>query len=424
VRDNRSRRGAVVLFCLCGPLLLVRCVPRGAVPIPADSPVVDRPFLRCGAAGEACCQPPGGAHSSPSLGPLVSCQTGLGCDVTTLTCVSPCGGNGQVCCDGPETRAVKWTAKGQPYSRTDQWNLRDMCAGGACDKQTHRCFACGLDDGAPCCPPDAAQATPRCVGDRLECKDSGLCEGCGFRGRPRCPWGCEPGLGIRNNLCDACGADGQPPCDVGRCNGDLGVLQGVCRPCGKNQQVPCDQGCRSGLGPRNGFCVPCGNDGQGPCETGCRPFTRLMADGTCRFCGNVGQPPCEWGCVYKAGVRGGVCRTCGALGEMPCDTGCHVGLMASADDHCVKPPNAPPAQPCATAGQSCVADWLSGPHCCTTGGPLLCVYQTCKPCVPHGQECVPGGPQVCCNARFGEMCVFDFTEDKIVCEIPDAPGQD
>jgi hypothetical protein len=140
---------------------------------------VDNPFpfaVPCGAFGESCCRAPAASQNIAAFGPLVSCQQGLGCDITTNKCVSPCGSPGQVCCDGPETRAVKWTADGKVYS-PNSWNMREMCDTGVCDKQTHRCITCGTQAGGPCCSSDAAQATARCfrdatTGNRLVCNES------------------------------------------------------------------------------------------------------------------------------------------------------------------------------------------------------------------------------------------------------------
>src|SRR4029453_2316025 len=98
------------------------------------------PFLRCGGLGQPCCHAP--FQNVPAFGPLVSCEQGLGCDITINKCVSPCGGPGQVCCDGPQTRAPKWTADGKVYS-PNTWDMQEMCSAGACERQTHRCFACG-----------------------------------------------------------------------------------------------------------------------------------------------------------------------------------------------------------------------------------------------------------------------------------------
>src|SRR4029453_10174006 len=88
------------------------------------------------------------------------------------------------------------------------------------------------------------------------------------------------------------------------------------------------------------------------------------------------------------------------------------------------PPGAPPPIDCAGEGQACVADWISGPHCCKTGAPLLCNWGVkCEACVPHGEECRMGGPELCGNAKDGDYCVLDPTIDKVICDIPDAPDK-
>jgi hypothetical protein len=231
----------------------------------------------CGESGQRCCRAPESAQN-PALGPLVSCKQGLGCDLTSDTCVSPCGGVGQACCDGPETRALQWTADGKVYSPDPQF-LREMCTASACDRRTHRCFVCGNADGAPCCPPDAAQATASCIGERLYCQYdtaglyiSGTCRMCGARGRAPCTWGCDPGLGVRQEVCELCSREGQPPCDEG-CQPGLDIMQGLCRACGSVGQIPCNAGCRGALGLRAGHCVVCGGSGQEPCDNGCRSGT-------------------------------------------------------------------------------------------------------------------------------------------------------
>lgn len=375
----------------------------------------------CGALGQTCCRAP--VQNVAAYGPLVSCQTGLGCDITTNTCVAACGNPGQVCCDGPETRAPKWTASGSVYS-PNSWNMQEMCRQGACDRQSHRCFACGTVDGAACCPPDAAQATARCFGEYLECQfnpwgfyDSGTCRACGKQGKPPCRWGCDPGLELRNGLCDLCGADWQPPCDSG-CKPGLGVAKGLCRYCGYIGQIPCDSGCVGGLRLKNGLCAACGSSGQPPCDSGCDPGTRLI-NGVCTLCGNNGQPPCTNGCVPPMKVANGVCRFCGASGQIPCDSGCNPGLTVSGGK--CAPGGPPPPNPpttCATEGQSCVADFVAGTHCCQNAGPLLCVYGKCKACVLHGEECKAWGSQICCSAKDGDQCVLDQFSGKVVCGIP------
>jgi hypothetical protein len=380
------------------------------------------PFLWCGGLGQPCCRAP--FQNVPAFGPLVSCEQGLGCDITTDTCVSPCGGPGQVCCDGPQTRAPKWTADGKVYS-PNYWNMQEMCNTGACDRQSHRCFTCGIDDGAPCCPPDAAQATARCMSAFLECEhdpwgfyESGTCRACGMKGKRPCQWGCDAGLDLRNGLCDICGGDSQPPCDKG-CQRGLGLAQGLCRHCGNVGQIPCDSGCNGGLRLKNGLCAACGAQGQPPCDSGCNAGTRLIS-GVCTACGYNGQPPCDKGCVYPLKVAGGVCRVCGANGQIPCDTGCNQGLIPSGGK-CVPPPSSPTPEPCALEGQTCVADFVTGTHCCKTGKPLLCVNGSCKACIPHGQEVPPWGPQICCS--YDDWVIWDQLLEKAVCGIVSPPDK-
>lgn len=391
-------------------------------PVLVEAPIRQvSPFFGCGAQGQQCCRAPASSQNLPAFGPLVACQQGLGCDITTNLCVSSCGGTGQACCDGPETRALKWTEDGKVYS-PNYWNVREMCDGGACNRQTHRCFACGTQDGGACCPPDAAQATARCVGDNLKCQfdsnvfaTSGICVACGKSGRKPCPWGCEPGLDVLKGLCAVCGADGQLPCDKG-CNPGLGTAaQGLCRACGASGQIPCDFGCRSGLGVKGNLCVACGGAGQAPCDAGCKPGTRLI-NNICTSCGGLNQPPCAQGCNYPLKVAGNVCRFCGGNGQVPCDVGCDQGLVVSGG--LCKPPGSSSPPMCATATQSCVADFVSGTHCCQSGGPLLCVYSQCRACILHGQEVPPGGTQICCSKKDGDEPKFDQATGKTICDIP------
>ena len=230
-----------------------------------------------------------------------------------------------------------------------------MCNAGACERQTHRCFACGTVDGQPCCPPDAAQATARCIGERLSCEfdpqkpffAGGTCIKCGIRGRPPCDWGCDPGLDMLKGLCEICGADGQVPCDKG-CKPGLGMKGGVCRVCGGVNQIPCDNGCNGQLGVRQGLCVACGGSGQAPCDKGCNAGLRSI-NNVCTPCGGLNQPPCTNGCNYPYRVSGGVCKPCGHLGQVPCDVGCDGGLVIT-NNLCSTPSTSdPPA--CAKAAR-------------------------------------------------------------------------
>ena len=372
----------------------------------------------CGAEGQPCCSAP--FQNLPAFGPLVSCGQGLGCDTLTGKCVASCGGPGQPCCDGPETRALKWTAAGAVYSPTSM-GLKEPCRQGGCDKQSHRCFTCGNQDGVPCCPPDAVQYTARCIGPNLECAFAspdgvaGTCRGCGSPGKPPCAWGCENGLNIRDGLCYACGGDGQLPCD-GACESGLAIAGGLCRVCGGLGQVACDHGCNGALGPKNGLCAECGSSFQAPCDFGCQPGTRLI-NGVCKLCGYSGQPPCTNGCVYPEKPAGGVCRVCGVLGQIPCDDGCGQGLVIK-NAICTSPTD-PVEETCASLGQSCVPSNQPGAHCCQRAGALeLCVYEKCMACIQHGAEVPAFGPQICCSMKDGDVPMLDQASGKVICGIP------
>jgi hypothetical protein len=432
------------------------------VTVPAPEIRKPSPLVGCGDLGGRCCRPPSSV-SIPGLGPLVSCDRGMGCDVAADRCVQPCGGEGQVCCDGPETRALKWTDEGAVFSPDAPPGLaplREMCDRGGCDRPTHRCFACGTTAGAACCPPDAAQATARCVGDRhLECEFdagstvSGTCIACGAQGKPPCFWGCDPGLDLRRGLCDLCGADGQPPCDRGcdkgleiadglcrhcglrgqipcdlcgpagcakTCKFPFRVIRGLCDLCGREGQVPCDAGCEPGLVLKQGVCArpSCGNDGQPPCADGCqRPLQPV--GGLCRRCGGLEEPPCAAGCNYPLKAAGGLCRFCGGNTQPPCDgTGCVSGLVVT-NGRC-GPPDPQGPDTCARLGEVCVADFVAGPHCCQSmGAPAICNFGRCTACVLHGEECKAFQTQICCSAPNLDMCVLDPFSGKSVCQIPD-----
>jgi hypothetical protein len=402
----------------------------------------------CGASGQICCHAP--ASVSNVYGPLVHCNTGLGCDINSDQCVQPCGGPGQACCDGPETRALEWTTSGLVYSPT-QPGLREMCDQGACDVPTHRCFSCGGAAGVACCPPDASHATARCTRDEhLMCQfdsgtfASGICVDCGSQGKPPCPWGCDANLDIRNGVCDLCGANFQPPCDrtwpAGGCNLGLSIAQGVCRYCGAEGQIPCDSGCNPGLSIAQGVCRHCGAEGQIPCDSGCRSPLNIqnglcefcggdrqrpcdsgcdaglsLAKGQCRHCGSTQQIPCDQGCKSPLRLANGVCLLCGANQQIPCDSGgCNPGLEV-VHGVCTTVQSSP--QGCANIGENCVSDNVSGTHCCHDSGPTTCNYGFCKACVPHDQECLAHGTYICCSET--DYCILDQFSGKTVCGIPD-----
>lgn len=414
VRRMLKGFGLVVVCLIAGA-----CSPR--------TPIQDRPYvaaLTCGALGQSCCKPPGAVPAS--LGPLVSCKSGLGCDLANDVCVQPCGGPGQACCDGPETRAPKWTADGRIYS-PNWFGMQEMCRGGACDRPSRRCFTCGTRDGESCCPPDAAQATARCFGQNMSCEFSnssataGTCRLCGARFKPPCELGCDPGLKLLNGVCDFCGAEGQRPCDQIGCDRGLGTVQGLCRRCGAVGQIPCDRGCNAGAVAANGICVACGGAGQPPCAQGCG-YGYTPIGGVCRPCGAEGQPPCAQRCNYPLKVAGGVCRQCGAQGQIPCDSGCN-HLLVPINGVCA-PQQGPTPQQCAVLNQACVPNTQPTQpgqlHCCQPSSPpLLCVWQKCVACVRHSETCQLGGTQVCCD--YGESCVLDTATGNAVCDLPDSP---
>jgi len=375
-------------------------------------------FLRCGLLGNECCQAP--IPLTSPLGPLVRCNSGLGCDVLSDRCVQPCGEPGQVCCDGPDTRAPRWTDQGAVYSPTD-WTLREMCSKGVCDTPSHRCLSCGSSAGGPCCPPDPNEALARCMSDHLMCRfddplsaQSGTCFACGSLGKVPCYWGCDVDLDVRNKLCAVCGADRQPPCDRG-CNRGLRIAEGLCRVCGAAGQIPCDSGCNVPLRLQNGKCALCGSDGRGPCDDGCDTGLTLSG-GVCRRCGANGEKPCDKGCRLPLRVASGLCRLCGGYGQEPCDvSGCDPGLMMS-NRKCVTPDL--PSQTCAGVGESCLPDNISGGmHCCQDSIPERCNFNRCAACVPHGDECQANGTQICCS-KF-DSCVLDKPTGGFVCDLRD-----
>jgi hypothetical protein len=424
------------------------------------------PFFFCGQEGNACCHAPA-ASANPVYGPLVHCDNGLGCDVASDTCVQPCGGATQVCCDGPNTRALKWTDAGAVYSPTN-FGMREMCDSGGCDKPTHRCFSCGTVAGTACCPPDAAQATARCFGANLFCDfqndaaTTGVCTECGVRGKAPCDWGCNSGLKLRKGLCDFCGAASQLPCDAdvckSGCDAGLRLAKGLCTTCGGNQQPPCDalnipgpkcslyqSACDPGLKMLKGLCQICGGEKSGPCDAGCDAPLKLQ-NGLCTRCGIEWSPQCDYGCDSGMSLAHKVCRHCGAEYQIPCDAGCKAPMKPAGGycHYCGGATQAPcdvggcnpgltlrngacvaddPTTPtCAAPTEACVPDKQPGTHCCqTSGAPQFCVYGHCKLCVPHGDECKAFGSQLCCDTS--DSCVLDQSSEKTVCDIPDGPNK-
>jgi hypothetical protein len=362
---------------------------------------VDNPFpfaVPCGALGKDCCRAPAGSQNISAFGPLVSCQEGLGCDITTNKCVSPCGSPGQVCCDGPETRAPKWTPDGKIYS-PNSWNMREMCNTGVCDKQTHRCITCGTQTGGPCCSSDAAQATTRCfrdaqTGNRLVCNDpwagaGSHCVECGKGGQPKCLTAgeapCDDGLVERESdgICVPCGWAGQPTCDRGEpCRGGHSVPDrwfSQCIPAGGPNQPCRPDGVNGGCDYQGLFCndsricQPCGHPGEICCPPGRLKddFQRDIAcqspgecrDNRCFACGYDNMPVCLSGspCRTLSEPIDGWCRPCGREGQSCCSSSTIIGRCLDGmhcDDGVCRRPSAPPPPPPPNQLKTCNGeDW-------------------------------------------------------------------
>lgn len=237
------------------------------------------PFL-CGAEGHACCGPYRG--SAGIIGPD-HCDAGLGCDEATRTCVSPCGGDGQVCCDGPDTNA----GQARFYCGEGAGTCvptRNMCDAGACDVTTRRCGACGLVAGAACCAPEPTMALATCRGDHLTC---------GFASDT--DW--------TRGTCVSCGREGQVACLGHACDDQLVEdAQGTCVPCGHAGQPACDGGCVGRTAWVSGRCEACGVANGHVCRTGAKCDPGLLVVGAyCRPCGGEQQPACPTDPKCRAG---------------------------------------------------------------------------------------------------------------------------
>jgi hypothetical protein len=261
-------------------------------------------FVSCGQPGQSCCKR---RSSLPGFDPRY-CDVGAGCDIATNTCVSPCGGGGQACCDGPDTYAPQGNeSPTSPFfcRGTDCFPRKQMCAAGACTRETRRCNEqCGKTAGAACCPPDAGIAVASCKTADLVCEfgaqssQSGTCMRCGEQGQPPCAGGeCRVSAGVRtverNGICIACGYVGLPKCASGR---------------------RCDAGATPD--PKGPNCIPGGGQDQ-PCLEGkfCG-YDGMFCDNSniCRVCGAPGQPCCP----NQPLLGGGFTKECGGYSNLQC----------------------------------------------------------------------------------------------------------
>lgn len=343
-------------ICVVALLLVVVAAPGSGQPL--DQRVL-RPrdivplLVQCGGPRQVCCTPPRPIDFPATSGPLVTCNTGLGCDLASNTCVSPCGRAGQVCCDGPDTRAPQWTSDGRVYVPTGL--VREMCTGAVCDPQERRCKAsCGLRKGQACCPPQPGIGVGTCQAPTLICdlvvgsNPYGTCQACGRLGQPSCAGGCFDRSVEQNGMCVGCGypgmpvCNGDPPCNAGAAPHP--THHATCVEAGWNGQ-PCMPGslCHGGnqCNSRN-ICESCGMPGQRCCHLAgvapCSPGE--CSQGVCKACGYFNQPQCATEPLCREGTpHGGFCRPCGDAGQ-PCCRGmlqsCNAGMQCR-DDACRVP---------------------------------------------------------------------------------------
>ncbi len=269
----------------------------------------------CDVAGSTCCRPDSEVKTQ-------HCDGLVGCNVASGNC-EPCGGSGQVCCDGPYTGFSNKNYVGIYFD--DSIRTTSCDAGLRCDATLapdgvtwiglRRCLPCGSQVGGPCCAPDNNIALGHCFPDaasgaRLVCNNP------------------EAGVG---GTCAPCGAvAGQPPCPDGGfpCAAGLVPKNGVCTPCGTNGGPVCDRGapCNPNAVPDRWFttCVKAGQAGE-PCLRGGQcSGSNLFCDSAkiCRFCGVAGEPCCPpsagFACYGSIPCQNGICVGCGAAGEPVC----------------------------------------------------------------------------------------------------------
>jgi hypothetical protein len=332
-------------------------------------PLVDAdiyfPSIPCDKPGNPCC-----LRDAEVKTP--HCHKSLGCNVATRRC-EPCGGQGQVCCDGDFTGFSLRGYSGfllDPQERTTTCNPGLRCdaklaADGKTWLGTRRCQPCGTTLGGPCCAPDASYGLGRCfadaaTGEPLVCSD---------------PWKGAAGI------CIPCGkAAGQPACIASGqacASGLVADSHDICRPCGSPGEPMCEDGvpCRSGAVPHRfrDECVPAGGPNQ-PCD-----------------------PTVPGGCVYKGTFcnAGKICEPCGMPGQRCCPPEASMRDYHTATG-CWKPGecrDTPTGRRCAGCG------FEHGPVCqhespCQGGEP---VNGWCRPCGKEGQVCCRWSASIRCD---------------------------
>ena len=330
--DHRTGLGA-----LFGELVLLLCVwPQpGLAQVrtlpPSSLPPIEA-AIPCGEPGQACCRWMGAPLNAVNP---VHCNAGAGCDITTNLCVAPCGGGSQVCCDGPDTRAIQWKPNGRMLQPSGPL-VRDMCEDGIC-VESRRCdVTCGRTAGAPCCPPDVAIASATCKLRNLICAH-------------------DPNT-FQSGTCLACGDEGQPPCDFDGCRFSPGSVRtvernGVCVACGLPGTPKCSGLRKCGPGaapdPRRDQCVIAGGKDEPCLEGGFCGYDGMFCDAAankCRLCGQPGQRCCP----DQARLGGARLLECGGFSNVVCE-----GNPAQRFCHLTDPPDPGPGPPPSNPPRTC-----------------------------------------------------------------------
>ena len=318
---------------------------------------IDLKWYWCDTPGSPCCSRDANVKTR-------HCHKSLGCNIDTNEC-EPCGGAGQVCCDGDYTG---FSLRGYSGFLLDSQERISTCNPGLrCDAAlapdgitwigTRRCQPCGTTKNAPCCAPDTSYGLGRCYndaasGERLVCSDpykgaAGVCIPCGkWAGQPECIANgrpCDPGMvADQYGICRMCGFPGQPTCDDSpRCRPGAvpHKFRDECVSAGRPNE-PCDPTMPHGCMYRGTFCnavqicEPCGNPGQLCCpafaiEPGFMTDSGCMKPGECRDtphgrrcagCGHTHGPVCqhERPCQGADEPVNGWCRPCGNEGQVCC----------------------------------------------------------------------------------------------------------
>lgn len=327
----RTRNLNYPAYCIaCGGDGYFRCIADG-VTDPSPSPC--REFREINPAYPNYCIACGNEDQSTcdlTATTLTPCRPGLVASIHD-TCVSACGADAQVACQGTP-RCGLW-ATPHPADATV-------------------CIACG-DDGFNRCSDTESNSPAPCRAYRqVNPSYPTLCVACGNEGQGTCPLSattttpCRPGLveTVSHTCAAACGGDAQPAClaapscaawatphpaDASVCIACGGDGFYVCSLTDSSSPDPCRQW-REVNTNYPAYCVACGNDGQSICDLStttpalCQPDLVATVSQTCApACGHDAEPACLDGPRCAAGatphpVDASVCIACGDDGYYRC----------------------------------------------------------------------------------------------------------